>query len=80
MSPISTSTGRAVKDIINDPTFKYKKGITPKVGFCKIIDKQLGRIAKDMEYSLRNKGWQDVYKLFTEFRRYIEIKEESCRP
>jgi len=77
--PTSTSTGRVVKEILNDPAIKYKAGTTPKTGFCKVVDKRLKLAKKDMTDYLKNNDWQSVYTAFTKMRRLIEIKTESCK-
>ena len=76
--PISTSTGRAVKDIITHPQYIAQiKGA--KTRFCNVVDVVLPGNANDLIQKLSKQDWQGAYSGFTKLRRLIEIKEESCK-
>lgn len=75
--PISSSQGRVVKEILDDPEFKKVKGA--KTRFCQIVDKRLKKQGQTLISAINKQQWQDVYNLFTDMRRFIEIKSESCR-
>lgn len=75
--PISTSTGRSVKEIIDDPDFQKVSGA--KTRFCQITDKLLSGYAQKTISYLSSGKWADAYDSFTDLRRLIEIKNEACK-
>lgn len=77
--PTSTAAGRAVKDILDHPQFIATMAKGAKTKFCNVVDIVLGDRANDLIQKLSKQSWQDVYTSFTELRKLIEIKEESCK-
>jgi len=75
--PISTSTGRAVKNVLDEPQFRK---IDPggKTKFCQVVDIRLNKLGTDLINNITGKKWGDVYTGFTELRRLIEMKMEAC--
>ena len=76
--PLSTSTGRAVKGILDDVAFRQLTK-DAKSRTCNIVDKLLVQQGNTIINEISSKNWDGVYKNFTLMRRLIEIKEESCK-
>lgn len=76
--PLSTSTGRAVKDILDDVAFRQLTK-DAKTRTCNIVDKLLVQQGSLIIKEISSQNWDGVYKNFTKMRRLIEIKEESCK-
>ena len=76
--PLSTSTGRAVKEILDDVAFRNLTKDS-KTRTCNIVDKLLTSQGIIIINAITGQKWDTVYKNFTLMRRLIEIKEESCK-
>lgn len=76
--PLSTATGRAVKDILDDVAFRNLTK-DAKARTCNIVDKLLIQHGALLINEISSQNWDAFYKNTTKMRRLIEIKEEACQ-
>lgn len=75
---VSTSGGRAFKEVVNDPAFS-RIGKNAKSKVCIIVDKLLTNYANSLKTEIDKKHWDGVYGDLTTLRRFIEFWEETCK-